>query len=253
MRTSLHDVQSDFRRFIADGNPGGLPGLVCGNVAEARRLLAIFRNNSLVAHTSALAAVYPVVQRIVDGRFFAYAVHEFLRTNLPSHPCVSEFGERFPVFLADFAPAADLRYLPDIARLEWAISRAAGAAVASKPPSMADLIERPDDPALALLRLDPAVSFIASDFPIDVIWTLHQPGREPETTLADEGVWLEVHPGGTELLRRHDSVNWAFRSALAAGATLGNAAEEALRQDCAFDLAAAIAALFAERLVVACE
>lgn len=253
MRTSLYDVQSALRRFIADEEPGVLQGLVCGNAADVLRRLAIFRNNSLVAHTAALAAVYPVVRRIVDGRFFAYAAHEFLRTSLPAHPCLSEFGGRFPGFLAQFVPAAGLSYLSDLARLEWAISRAAGAAVATRPLSIAELLERSGDPALVRVRLDPALRFVASDYPIDVIWTLNQPGRDPETTLPDEGVWLEIHPGGSELLRRHDRVNWVFRSALAAGSTLGNAAEEALRQDCRFDLAAAIAALFTERLVVACE
>ena len=252
MRTSLYDVQSDFRRFIADEEPGELPDLVCGDTVEARRRLAIFRNNSLVTHTTALAAVYPVVRRIVDGRFFAYAVHEFLRTSLPSHPCLSEFGARFPAFLEDFPPAAGLRYLPDIARLEWVISRVAGAA-AGMPLSIDKLIERSGDPALARLWLDPAVRFVASDYPIDVIWTLNQPGRDPETTLPDERVWLEVRAGGAELLRRHDTGNWTFRSALSAGSTLGTAAEEALHQDRAFDLGAAIAALFAERLVVGCE
>jgi len=253
MRPSLHDVQADFRRFIADGTPGGLADLVCGSVAEVCRRLDIFRNNSLVAHTTVLSTVYPVVRRIVDGRFFAYAVHEFLRTSPPSHPCLSEFGERFAGFLADFAPAAGLRYLPDVARLEWAISRAAGTAVAAKPLSIAKLIESPGDPALARLRLDPAVRFIASDYPIDVIWSMNQPDSEPDTTLPDEAVWLEVRPTGAQLLRRLDRASWVFRSALAVGSTLGNAAEQALRHDCAFDLAAAIAALFSERLVVECE
>jgi hypothetical protein len=252
MRTSLYDVQSDFRRFIASQEPGALAGLVCGDAVEAMRRLAVYRNNSLVAHTTALGATYPVVRRLVDGRFFAYAVHEFLRANPPSHPCLAQFGARFPSFLESFAPAVELRYLPDIAQLEWDISRIAGT-TPGVPLPIEKLVERQGDPALARLRLDPATRFVASDYPIDVIWTLNQPDSEPETALPDESVWLEVRGSGAELLRRHDRGHWTFRSALAAGSTLGAAAEDARRQDCAFDLAAAIAALFAERLVVACE
>lgn len=253
MRPSLHEVQADFRRFIADGRPGGLPDLICGSVADASRRLAIFRNNSLVAHTTVLGAVYPVVRRIVDARFFAYAVHEFLRTGLPSHPCLSEFGEQFPDFLAQFAPTASLLYLPDVARLEWAISRAAGAVMATTPLQMTALVARAGDPALARLRLDPSVRFIASDYPIDLIWAVNQPDKEPEPIPSDEAVCLEVNPAGAGRLRRLDRANWVFRSACAAGATLGAAVEEALRHDGAFDLAVAIAALFSDRLVVACE
>jgi hypothetical protein len=253
MTPALYDVQADFRRFVGNAEPGRLAELVEGNPAEALGRLGVFRNNSLVTHTTVLSAVYPVTRRVVAGRFFAYAAHEFLRTSLPSHPCLSEFGERFPGFLADFAPAAGVVYLADLARLEWVISRA-GLAAAAVPSSMAKLLELPGDPALARPRLDPGARFLTSHYPVDLIWTLHQSATEPELTrMPDEEVYLEVRAHGTQLLRRLDGGTWAFRSAIAAGATLGDAAEAALRQDCAFDLGTAIAKLFAERLVVACE
>jgi hypothetical protein len=63
-------------------------------------------------------------------------------------------------------------------------------------------------------------------------------------------VYLEVRSTGQDLIRRHPASNWTFRSSIAGGATLGEAAEAAMQCDPAFGLDVAIAAVFAEGLVV---
>jgi len=83
--------------------------------------LGIYRNNVVTRLTQSLSAAYPVVSQLVDPSFFAYAAGEFIGRHLPESGCLSNYGVTFPAFLAEFPPAAELKYLPDVANLEWAI------------------------------------------------------------------------------------------------------------------------------------
>ena len=84
-------------------------------------------HNVLVSLTDALKANFPVVCAVVHERFFAYAADAFIRAHPPASPCLSEYGAAFPEFLRGFAPARRLPDLFDLARLEWAVLRAANA------------------------------------------------------------------------------------------------------------------------------
>jgi hypothetical protein len=250
---TLPEVQRKLRRFIADGDASECLEAVDGIPALATDRLGILRNNSLVTHTSALAAVFPVVRRLVDPGFFAYLAHEFLRENPPVHPCLSEYGEVFPGFLARFPPVARIVYLEDVARLEWAISRVA-TAPAEEAMSLRQFASRPGDPACARFRLNSKVRLVASAYPIDLIWQMNQVDNELGTVrLDDRAAYLEVRGGRTELLRQIDKADWIFRCLVAGGDELGVATETTLQFDRRFDLAGALARLFAEALVVSCE
>src|SRR6185436_9928463 len=67
----------------------------------------------------ALAAVYPVVQRLLGQGFFEYACDAFIRRHPPRSGNLHDFGAEFAEFLAGFEAASTLTYLPDTARLEW--------------------------------------------------------------------------------------------------------------------------------------
>jgi hypothetical protein len=249
----LHEIQARLQLFIAEGDARACADDVAATPAIATDRLGIFRNNSLVTHTRVLAAVFPVVCRLVDPGFFAYLVHEFLRHNPPAHPCLSEYGETFPEFVANFPPVMRIVYLEDIARLEWAISRAASVP-APQSVSLNEFASRPADPALARLKLDSSVRFVASEYPIDLIWQMNQSDNEVEAaTLEERPAYLEVRGGRTEILRRLDKPDWVFRSLISSGDALGVAIETTLHFEPRFDLAGAIARLFAEGLVVSCE
>ena len=120
---TLLDLQSDFRRFLTGEACPQLLQVVDGIGFESESRLSIYRNNTIATLTGALKATFPVVCRLVDDRFFDYAAHAFIQHNLPASPCLVEYGGDFPTFLAGFPAAADLDYLPDVARLEWAINQ----------------------------------------------------------------------------------------------------------------------------------
>ena len=241
------------RRVIAEGDARACADEVDGTPTLAIDRLGIFRNNSLVTHTSVLASMFPVVRRLVDPSFFAYLAHEFLRKNPPTHPCLSQFGNSFPAFVATFPPVMRIVYLEDVARLEWAVSRVeSGPAPQSM--SLNQFASRLGDPALARLRLDSNVRLIASEYPIDRIWQTNKFDIDVETVnLQGRAAYLEVRGGRTAILRRLDKSEWIFRSLIATGDPIGVSIETTLQLDPSFDLAGAIARLFAEGVVASCD
>lgn len=248
---TLHDLQSDFRRFLTGEAPEQLFHLIDGVGFEPESRLSIYRNNMLVTLTAVLKATFPVVCRLVDDRFFEFAANSFIQDNLPSHPCLVEYGSKFPAFLSGFGPAACLGYLPDVARLEWAINRVLHAPCPALPMSVASLLSARGDPAEIRLTISSESRYVASAYPIDWLWQNNQPGIEPGQMSLDRGsVHLEVRRmDGLRFVQLSPEV-WTFRSLMADGATLGQAATEALAMAPSFDLAQALAAFFDAGLVL---
>ena len=254
--STLRELQAEFRDGVLEqGEALILPEIIGDGLAPAARL-SIYRNHVFTTLTNALKATFPVVCRLVDERFFAYAAHEYIRDNPPRVRCLFEYGASFAEFLAAFPPCRDLAYLPDVARLEWAMNAALHAADAPPFDSARLAAVPPDDTANLILRLDPALRLIASPWPVDDIWAANQPGSDPDARVdLDAGeVWLQIRRADDRVLfRRIDAASFAFRRALADGERLADAAEAALHADAAFDLASALRALMSEAVLVGCE
>jgi Putative DNA-binding domain len=109
-----------------------------------------------------LEAAYPVVTRLLHQRFFAYAADQYIRAHPPAGPCLVEYGASLPEFLEAFPPCQHLLYLPDVARLDWALHRAQHAedAAAIHPALLRDL--GIDEVVRVTFRLHPAVWLLAS-------------------------------------------------------------------------------------------
>lgn len=247
---TLRELQSAFAQSVAGNAPDRLLQLVDGRGSDPAALLAIYRNNVVTRLTDTLSGAFPVVYRLVDRGFFDYAVDAFLHQHLPTSGCLSEYGSDFPLFLAGFAPAAELEYLADVARLEWAIHELRHAA-APAPIAIAALAAMPGDPSLFRLQLSTAVQFIASSYSIDQIWIAHQEDKAWDgLQLRDRAAFLQID-GATTLRIVHLSPStWEFRSRLAAHETLETAIATALTVSADFDPPSELAALFADDLVV---
>jgi hypothetical protein len=222
---------------------------VRGNGLDPEARLQIYRRHVFTTLTAALTATFPVVCRLVDARFFAYAADAYIRQHPPTGPCLTEYGATFPAFLAGFPPCRGHAYLPDVARLEWAMNLAlhadapAGldtAALARVPPEMLSRL---------VFRLDPSVSLIASPWPIDRIWQANQENAAGVVDLQSGGVHLEVRRiDGRVAMGAVSPPRHTFRQALAAGGTLEDAASAALRLDSRFDLTREIRQFIEDRL-----
>ena len=61
-----------------------------------------------------------MVERIVGADFFQAMARAYALAEPPSSPVLMDYGVSFADFIAGFAPAASLPYLPDVARIERA-------------------------------------------------------------------------------------------------------------------------------------
>ena len=189
---ALRELQAAIGTAMLGGDAGAAAREIepDGLAPEAR--LEIYRHHVLTTLTSALEATFPVICRLVDRRFFAYAADTYVRAHPPAGPCLFEYGDSFPDFLAAFPPCRDLAYLPDVARLEWAMSAALHAPdVDAMDPACLAHVAAEDMPRLTF-AVDPSVSFLASPWPVDRIWRANQ---DEDGAPAIRSTWPRVASG----------------------------------------------------------
>jgi hypothetical protein len=249
---SLLDLQHDFRTAVLGGDADALAALVEGDGLAPQARLAVHRNNVAASLTAVLADTFPVIRRLVDERFFAFAADAFIRAAPPARPCLAEYGATFPDFIAAFPPCRDFPYLPDVARLEWRLHEAAQAPqrVALAPAVLQTFAA--DDTARLVFAMQPALGYLESRYPVDSIWRANQACTADGASVdLDAGpVFLEIaRVDGDVALRALPPAAHAFRAGLKYGATLENAADAALARDAAFDLTQALSQLFAEGVI----
>lgn len=240
---SLPDLQRGFSQAIfSKAAPGFIQQIEPGRFPAAQHL-QVYRNNVFESLTSALRAVYTVVARLVGDDFFRYASNGYITNFPPSSGNLHEFGEQFSDFLANFSPARELVYLPDVARLEWARHRAYHAAdgilldfetLAEVPVSEYENL---------IFSLQPSAHLVNSAYPILQIWRVNQQGYEGDSR-------VNLDAGGVKLLviRRSEveieslsAGEHTLLSAFAAGSPFALAAEAALGVEPDLDLSATLA------------
>ena len=248
---ALRELQTLFKASLLVGDEEAVIQQIESDGLDPRARLAVYRHHILTTLTAVLESAYPVVCRLVDRRFFAYAADAFIRRHPPVGPCLAEYGAAFPDFLAGFPACDGHPYLPDVARLEWAIHRASQSPQA-EPLDHARLrsVDPADMPRLTF-AMDPSLSLLASPWPVDRIWKAHQDGDGPAepVDLGAGGVCLEVRAAGESVtLHTLEAATYAFRDALARGLTLGQAASLALESHPFFDLSGGIQELLEQSL-----
>jgi hypothetical protein len=242
---SLRELQQGFAAAVLAGD--GVPPPFATVPAESgAERIAIYRRAMFANYRGALGATYPVVKKLVGAPFFHAAVDAFVR----AHPSVSGdlnvYGGEFGDFLEGYPPAADLPYLPDVARLEWAVDEASRAAdEAASPDAVLAAFSAVAPERLPTLRLTlaPACRLVLSGYPILRIWQVNQDGAADDARVSlDEGgvavlVRRDAHGVSLEKIAAGEH---AWLAALAAGATLGAAIDAAQAADATFDLGSAL-------------
>lgn len=218
---------------------------------NAHARLGIYRNNTYASLTAVLLAVFPVTARMVDERYFRYASHEFIRSNPPIEPRLSQFGGSFPGFLSGFGHLKEMPFIAETARLEWAIAGALDER-GIEPMPITQFAALPDAGERSLI-LQPSLRLIASRWPVYSIWTEHQRVEDPQLGFLRRGnaERMAIIRRGTAIQLIHlDAVQFKFVRLLARGEPLGQAARRAMCADPLFDLATALAQLFSEGMAV---
>jgi hypothetical protein len=241
---SLLELQRAMRLSLVRREDRDTAAHVLADGIDPAARLGVYRNTFASVLTRALRLSYPAVERLVGAEFFEGAVRAFIEEQPPRSACLDDYGAGFADFLARFAPAASLEYLPDVARLEWAVNCALHApdTEALDVAVLAALAEKD----LARVRLTPhrSASLVHAGHPVDAIRRAVLDRDDAALAAIDPAagpVWLLTHRTETGIeVSRLSERGWRFTEALFAGRPLHQALEEA---PCA-----EVQALFAEHL-----
>jgi len=216
---TLLELQRAMRASLVERDDGAAAAMLADGV-EADRL-NIYRNTFVIGATRALRLSFPAVHKLVGADFFDGAAGLFIMAHPPGAAYLDDYGAEFPAFLKGFAPAAGLVYLADVARLEWAISRAIHAADRA-PLDLARLSAlAPQDHARVAFVPHPAVALLSADYPADAIWrgSLGSDDAALAAVDLDAGklhLLVERRATGVEVSRLDESA-WRFAAALCEG------------------------------------
>lgn len=228
--------EATFARALLDGRrpiPAGLRAYT-GQTPELR--FGVYRNNVIVSLVNALRTQFPAVEKITGEEFFAGCARAYIAQHPPRSKVLVKYGEGLGDFLAGFAPAAELPYLADVARIEAARTRAYHAADADPLETQTLTQIEPDRLSGTVFSLHPSLEIVHSNWPAVTIWAMNSGELElgpVDMDMAEDAMILRpcdivnVHrlpPGGTELL-----------IALRQGLCLGEAVNAALTACPAFN------------------
>lgn len=205
--------------------------------ANAHRY-ALYRGNLTVAWNKTLSSAYPVIQQLVGEEFFGGLSAEYGRAHPSQSGDLNQFGAEFAAFLAAFPHTAGLPYLPDMARLEWALHRAHYAADAPALSAAGLAAVPPDQIEEAYFALRPACTPVACAWNAVPLWLAHQPGGPPFPDRMDT-------PSHALITRAHwkagvlplSPAAHAALTVLHSGGSFGAALDAAFDIDDAFDVA----------------
>ncbi len=220
--TTLLDLQRAMRTSLVDRDDGAVAALLADGVTVDR--LDIYRNTFVTGATRALRLTYPAIHRLVGAEFFEGAAAIFIAEHPPQAAWLDEYGAEFADFVRDFDPAASLPYLADVARLEWAVSRALHAA--DEPPLDVRRLQAlsPEDQVGVAFVPHPSISLLRAEHPADAIWRGVLQGDDDALAAVDLAsgavhVMVERRATGVEVSRL-DEAAWRFAAALCAGKAL---------------------------------
>jgi hypothetical protein len=227
-----------------------------GAPARVRARLGLYRGNVQANAVRALANAYPVVAKLVGDEFMTGMARAFAAATPSTSGDLNEYGEGFADFIAAFPPAAELPYLPDVARLEWRVHRAHYAADAGPLDSTKLAATPPERVGELRLALHPACAIVQSKWPLARLWQIHQRDYDGafEIDWSDGGGAVLVdRPHWRVRVSAIDAASAEFLSACRGGVALADAVDRGQRVHAAFSLETRLAAWVESRVIVACE
>lgn len=226
--------------FSAGLFSGALPAAVSVTTPdEAALRFAVYRNTVAHGRARALAARYPVIERLLGEGCFAAVARAFLAAHPPASPQLFLWGGEMPAFLAAIPEFHALPYLPHVARLEWLRGEAYHAADAA-PLAPAALAKAAADPGRIGAVLHPALRLFEAPCAAVTIWAANQPGAAPRALDAAPPERAFILRDGADAVQVIPATpaDHAFVAALGRGATLLAAAQSALACDPAHEAGA---------------
>jgi hypothetical protein len=219
------------------------------------RGLNAYQANGHDSAKRSLLAAYPVVAALIGDDSFALMAREFWHRHPPVRGDLACWGEALSGFVAANLQLADVPYLADVARVEWALHRAAGAPDATADLASFALVTRADPDTLTL-QLPPGTVVVISEWPVASLVTAHGVG-EPSMEVAAARV--QTRQGECAVVWRQGlrprvapctHAAAALLQALVRGCSLPASLNDALEADPDFDLGPWLNAAVADGLVL---
>lgn len=247
---ALSETQAAFRGAVTGiASEDLLAALRCP--ADARERLDIYRRHHRESFRRHLRGRYPTLEWLLGTDRLVMLADDTLRLAPPRMPSMAEYGQELVDVLRQVGDGLP-PYIVEVARLDWTLG-CLSVAVERAAIGIDTLAVLPEgDLAQATLTLQPGLAHLAVGWPVDELVQLRLAATAPEQlAFAPRDTHLELRGSrGRFTLRRLDPGGFCFRARLAAGDSLGQAAAAAVDLDPSLDVTAALAALFAEGLVI---
>jgi hypothetical protein len=246
----LIEIQLRLRDAVVTGDAACIASLLTGG-HDAEKRLAVHQRHYEASLVNALLGKFPATAWLVGTPFVTEAARRFVHEHPPSAPCIAEYGEGFPGFLAECPSIAGVPYLSDFAELEWHVGHVAIAvdqpAVTLEDFSKIVAAELPD----TVLKLQSGVRYLQGSWPIDELMKLYLTEAAPDCfEFEPADAWIEVRGARGEFqINRLDASEFLFRKAILEGRSIGDAAARVLDLDTAFDPGNALMTLIAAGMV----
>jgi hypothetical protein len=205
----------------------------------------VHAHNARTSLKMAVESTFPVTRRLVGVACFVAMTEQFVTFHPPVRGWLSAYGADFPQFVAEYLPTANLIYLPDVARIEWARVRASSAA--NEPGLDLKVLAQMTPEVLEnlFLGMHGAATLVTSLYPVFDIWRAHQhEGLEKQLTGSGSQDVLVSRTGILEtavaLLSPGDA---ALLKAVMEHLPFGIACESAISAEMDYDLGSRLGAL----------
>lgn len=253
---ALRRLQQAFAADLWGDDLHHMRGLILDDQLSAERRFNVYRNNFQSSLIGALAATYPVVERLVGTEFFGHMADGYIRAHPSRSGNLHNLGYALADFLCGFQAVSELPYLADVARLEWACHIIFHAAASpSFEPTALGQANVATSPKLRF-NLGPACRLLRSPYPIFRIWKVNQVGYTGDQNVdLNDGpeVVLAVRPELDVEVWQLDLAQAALLGSLASGKCLEEAVEASLKHSRDFNLQAALGKYFAAGVLVVME
>ena len=184
---------------------------------------SVYRDGYLARLAEALENDYPALRRLLGEGSFRSLARRYVRACPPVSFDLGRAGDRLPRFLTSDPLTGDFPFLPDLARLEWALSEAIVAPDATVL-AWSDLVRLgPEASADLPLRPRPGTRLVRSRWPIaDLRACRNAPEGSIDVQIEGRPMAVLVHRRGLDLVYRSvDEEEARFIEAAERGATLG--------------------------------
>ncbi len=230
--SALHEFQTSFGAYLTgDAAIEDCAGLSSDTVENA----AIYQNNVRHAHSGALASTYPALRNLIGEDCFDAIADQFCEASPPASSVLSEYGEEFPAYLANCPELSGFPFLPEVARLEWAMNVALHSPLSpvTQASDLARLAEAESTDISDLLEPTTSLQLFMSEQPVqDILIAALANDAERIST-------IEHAPQRLAIFRRNEGVvvepltaaEFTFLTAIVLGQSFGKAADQAIAQE----------------------